>query len=144
MTRLDQEKTYWNECAKDPDVDIKYISDVSTEDCLDAIGVLDGFVLEIGCGVGRLMHSACTGIDISEDMLKIARKRKPDCTFIKNDGRTIPFEDSFFDSVYCVLVFQKHSIRRFYQRYTVVKLFEYNPLTIRFSSAYKVIYCAKE
>lgn len=115
------EKQYWDTAAKDKDVDIKYICDIDTQLCLDAIvpSLKMGNILEIGCGVGRLLTQLETqdslypskfyGIDISSKMLSIAKKRSKDTNRVfykKNDGRTIPFESNSFDSVYSMLVFQ--------------------------------------
>ena len=114
MNRVDQEKVYWDKAALDTDVDEKYIADVSDADCLDALGRVirksGDKVLEIGCGVGRLMQDGYHGIDISENMLTIARKRKTRCKFVLNDGRTIPYPDDYFDSIYAMLVFQHMTI----------------------------------
>jgi ubiquinone/menaquinone biosynthesis C-methylase UbiE len=105
MNRLTEEKRYWNKAAEDPKVDEKYISDL-TEGWDEALGTLKPKVLEIGCGVGRLMKRDYYGIDISSKMLEIAKKRKPECHFKLCDGKSIPFPDNTFRSVYCVLVFQ--------------------------------------
>jgi len=104
--RVNEEKEYWNKAAGDPDVDKKYICDVLDDAFLKILGNPKGKVLEIGCGVGRLMKDGYYGIDISHEMIDIAKKRKPNCHFKVNDGRTIPYSDNFFDFVYCVLVFQ--------------------------------------
>ncbi len=106
MTRVAEEKKYWNKVALDPEVDIKYISDLSTKECLNAIGEMEGVVLDIGCGVGRLMKPGYYGIDISSEMLEIARERHPDYNLEITDGRSIPYKDEFFDKVYSVLLFQ--------------------------------------
>jgi ubiquinone/menaquinone biosynthesis C-methylase UbiE len=50
-------------------------------------------VTEIGCGTGKLAakFSAAginyTGLDMSDEMLQIAQKNNPDCSFIKGDMR---------------------------------------------------------
>lgn len=106
MNREDIEKDYWNKSALDPDVDVKYISDIDKEPYLEKLGTLKGKVLDIGCGVGRLMKSTYYGIDISENMLKIAKKRLPKATFKLCNGRSIPFDDNYFDNTYAVLLFQ--------------------------------------
>lgn len=106
MSRIDEEKNYWNTAATDPQVDVKYISDIPTKQFEWIHTQLFGKVLEIGCGVGRLMKPGYYGIDISNKMLKIAQERQPDCRFKLADGRIIPYSDSSFDSVYSVLVFQ--------------------------------------
>lgn len=106
MDRLSEERKYWNKAALDADVDRKYISDIGTLETKNAIGKLPGNVLEIGCGVGRLMESGWYGIDISENMIEIARTRRPDCHFIVTDGRFIPLDDASLDCVFAVLLFQ--------------------------------------
>jgi len=104
--RVELEKNYWNTNASDPDVESKYICDIDDAARKEAIGHLDGRVLEIGCGTGRLLNPHWFGIDISQKMLNIAKNKKPICNYSLCDGRTIPFEDDYFDNVYCVLVFQ--------------------------------------
>lgn len=104
--RVEKEKTYWNNFAIDPMVDLKYISDIEREPFLELIGDLCGKVLDVGCGVGRLMKNGYCGIDISQNMLDIAETRMPDCEFKLCDGRTIPYQDQYFDNVQCILVFQ--------------------------------------
>lgn len=106
MNRVDIEKLYWDTNATDKDVDVKYISDISANDCLKDLTGLGEKVLEIGCGVGRLLKPGYYGIDISTNMLEIANQRKPKCVYKHTDGRSIPFQDDSFDSVYCYLVFQ--------------------------------------
>lgn len=106
MNRVDEEKQYWDMAALDSLVDEKHISSLPTEDCMTAVGNWAGEVLEIGCGVGRLMQPNWCGVDISENMLEIAQKRHPECHFYLNDGRTLPFDDGVFHVVYSVLVFQ--------------------------------------
>lgn len=104
--RTQEEKDYWNKAAQDPLVDEKYICDIEDKGFLDEFMQPQGKVLEIGCGVGRLMKPGYCGIDISEGMLEIARERQPECEFKLTDGRTIPYRNETFDTVYCVLVFQ--------------------------------------
>lgn len=106
MNRVAEERAYWNKAADDDHVDVKYISDVIDAHFKEYTNRLTGKVLEIGCGVGRLMKKGDCGIDISEKMIAIAKDRKPHCKFKVNDGRTIPYADREFDNVYCVLVFQ--------------------------------------
>ena len=97
---------YWEEAAHDPDVDRKYICDLPRKEFDKKLASFTGKVLEVGCGVGRLMKMGWYGIDISPSMIEIAKQRRPDCHFKVNDGRTIPYSDDTFDYAYCVLVFQ--------------------------------------
>lgn len=118
MKRIEQEKQYWDKAAADPDVDRKFIADVDTEACLKAIRphLKYGVTLDLGCGVGRLTipiakdtDSFVYGVDISEPMLKIAAERAKgmkNIQFVDNDGRYLTFVNEFFDSAYCMLLFQ--------------------------------------
>lgn len=104
--RIQIEKLYWEKAAEDKDVDSKYISDIPDAKFLQEIGERNGMVLDLGCGVGRLMQDGDFGIDISENMIEIARQRKPKCRFRVCNGRSIPYQDDYFDLVYSVLLFQ--------------------------------------
>jgi ubiquinone/menaquinone biosynthesis C-methylase UbiE len=114
MNNIDQELAYWDKAAEDPQVATKYIADVDLEECLEAIvkSLLVGSILEIGCGIGRLTTAiaerspACQlhGIDISSKMLDLAPKSS--VKYKSSDGRSIPYPDESFESVYSMLVFQ--------------------------------------
>lgn len=104
--RVEQEKNYWNIAAQHPDVEQKYICDIGDHERKKALGEMSGRVLEIGCGIGRLLQPHWFGIDISQKMINLAKNLKPICNYAVTDGRTIPFEDAYFNHVYCVLVFQ--------------------------------------
>lgn len=118
LTAVAEEKAYWDKAAQDPNVATEYIADVDADKCLAAITphLKPGKVLEIGCGIGRLTSELAMsrggfvyGIDISQKMLQLADKNtawKTYTTYRQCDGRTIPFEDDFFESVYSMLVFQ--------------------------------------
>jgi len=63
-------------------------------------------VLEIGCGTGLFTEklynatkSDITGIDISEDLLEIARKKIPDANFLIEDAMNLSFQDATFDVI---------------------------------------------
>jgi ubiquinone/menaquinone biosynthesis C-methylase UbiE len=57
------------------------------------IGCQSKSVIEIGCGTGNLANSflkkgfSYTGLDVSEDMLNIAREKFPNVTFLQGDMR---------------------------------------------------------
>lgn len=60
--------------------------------------------LDIGCGTGQLTKVfaengySCTGIDVSEDMLRIAKQKGVDnAAFLIGDARNISFKDKSFD-----------------------------------------------
>jgi ubiquinone/menaquinone biosynthesis C-methylase UbiE len=62
----------------------------------------DSRVLEVGCGTGaqavrlRRIGTEYTGVDLSMDMLRRARKKKIDC--IEADGRHLPYDTGEFDA----------------------------------------------
>ena len=62
-----------------------------------------GRILDVACGTGVLtqyLKGEVTGLDGSEEMLKIARERVPGATFVQGDAFSIPFPDSSFDRVF--------------------------------------------
>jgi ubiquinone/menaquinone biosynthesis C-methylase UbiE len=72
-----------------------------------------GRILDAGCGFGETLislaknfpHTECTGIDLSEPLLELARKNAglanlwDEVKFIEADVRQIPFPDDYFDVV---------------------------------------------
>ena len=64
-------------------------------------------ILDIGCGNSDYFYLfqeqgvEYTGIDLSVEMIKIARKKNPGGKFIVQDMRKIDFHEKTFDGVYC-------------------------------------------
>jgi len=60
-------------------------------------------IIDLGCGAGRdaeeFAKTECdyVGIDLSQGMLDVAKKRVPSATFIKADFYKLPFKDDYFD-----------------------------------------------
>jgi SAM-dependent methyltransferase len=57
-------------------------------------------MLHLGCGAGAhdfhfKKHFSLTGVDISEGMLSIAKKRNPEVTYVQGDMRTVNLEKKF-------------------------------------------------
>lgn len=67
-----------------------------------------GDVLDFGCGAGRVAAglvgraASVTGVDVSMQMLGIARARIPAVRFVGSDGHNLPFPDAAFDLVLAV------------------------------------------
>lgn len=68
-----------------------------------------GRLLDLGCGTGRLCAHfasrglACVGIDLSDDMLEIARQKVPIATFCKaNIVEPLPLPEGSFDYAACL------------------------------------------
>ena len=62
-----------------------------------------GRVLDLACGTGVLtqyLRGEVTGLDGSEEMLKIARERVPGAAFVRGDAFSLPFPESSFDWVF--------------------------------------------
>ena len=72
-----------------------------------ALRGVQGKVLDVACGTGdmavSLVERGCTvtGIDLSEEMLAIARQKAPMVTFMIADAEHLPFPDASFDAVTC-------------------------------------------
>lgn len=74
---------------------------------LGDIGV--GSVLDVGCGPsteylsyknnGSLKDVSYVGVDISQKMIDISRKRFPGIDIVRGDGENLPFADFSFDAV---------------------------------------------
>lgn len=69
-------------------------------------------VLDLACGTGRITEFLLSkgyrawGVDISQEMLKVAQKRLSSfgesVNFRQADAEDLPFEDKFFDSATCI------------------------------------------
>jgi SAM-dependent methyltransferase len=72
---------------------------------LDELGIAAGTaLLDIGCGSGYAARmaagrgAAVTGLDITPELLEIARRRVPQATFVQGPMDELPFEDQSFDA----------------------------------------------
>jgi len=84
-------------------------------------------ILDFGCGTGRFTSwlkergFKVVGIDITEEMLDVAKKTYPNDIFILYDGIDLPFDDQSFDRVLSVFVLQHISDQNDFWR-TVTEL----------------------
>lgn len=68
-------------------------------------------LLEIGCGGGVLLRDALatgarvTGLDHSEEMVKLARDRAPSAGMVHADAEALPFPDETFTAIAMSIVF---------------------------------------
>lgn len=76
-----------------------------------------GRILDLGCGMGRLTipfaqrhpSSRFIGVDISEEMLDLARRRSPqpgNTHWLSCDGRTLPADLGRIDAAYSMIMMQ--------------------------------------
>ncbi len=69
-----------------------------------------GLILDAGCGPGRDSRLLTErgfnviGVDLSKELLKIAKRMNPKTRFICADIRELPFKDNYFDGVWCSAV----------------------------------------
>jgi len=65
-------------------------------------------VLDVACGTGNATLLAAqagaitTGLDITPELLEIARDRTPELEFVEGDAQDLPFPDGHFDAVISV------------------------------------------
>jgi 2-polyprenyl-3-methyl-5-hydroxy-6-metoxy-1,4-benzoquinol methylase len=100
-------------------------------------------LLDVGCGAGTTdRHLASQvkslhGVDVSEEMVSVARKHVADGEFLHYDGKTLPFPSGSFDVVIAICVLHhvpqpdQTSFLRELVRVTrsggVIAVFEHNP-----------------
>jgi cyclopropane fatty-acyl-phospholipid synthase-like methyltransferase len=86
----------------------------------------DARVLEIGCGIGRLLEpmsrrvERVEGVDISQEMITRTQEHLrgiPNVGVHHTRGDLSMFADETFDFAYCILVFQHITERRAIERY---------------------------
>ncbi len=123
--RSDGYSRYWHVAmrpANDPLVDYKKLVKRSYDACAEEYGAsrksnaglelrglterLEGgmSVLDVGCGAGVPIARALsekfqvTGVDVSREMLSLARRNVPEGNFVCSDVMSVDFEDGSFDA----------------------------------------------
>lgn len=98
----DRLSKFYDDCYKEPihkienDFVFKYLLDNE---------FFEGKILDVGSGTGIILENIDLlpenyfGLDISENMLKISKKKFPSHFFFKGDMSNMPFKDNSFDSV---------------------------------------------
>lgn len=87
--------------------DHAYLDTFENDVVFKMLGDLKGKkILDVGCGAGRLikfLKNASVGeisaVDVSEEMIKIMKKKFPDVEAVKADAQDLPFKDGTFDVV---------------------------------------------
>ena len=73
-------------------------------------------VLEIGCGTGDLLAalepSYGVGVDLSPEMVKLARARHPNLSFVEDEGQGIGLLETFDYIVFADVVNEMWDVRR--------------------------------
>src|SRR3954452_8992811 len=109
----DRHKRVWDEAAPRYDKQIAFLERHWLTGAREWVcSRAHGRVLEIAIGTGRNLpfyrpEGTLTGIDLSTEMLAIARKRAADlgraADLHEGDAQRLPFEDGSFDTVLCAL-----------------------------------------
>jgi SAM-dependent methyltransferase len=88
------------------------VHDFARRAILDALALKPGDrLLDIGCGGGLLLRDALasgatvTGLDHSEDMVRLARERVPQAEVVDGRAEQIPFDDGSFSAIAMSIVF---------------------------------------
>jgi ubiquinone/menaquinone biosynthesis C-methylase UbiE len=100
--------------------------------------------LDVGCGVGltdrHLLSHVGTlhGVDVSEEMVAVARERNPDVEYRTYDGSALPYDEGRFDLVFAICVLHHVApaarpalfgeLRRVVRPGGLITVFEHNPL----------------
>jgi ubiquinone/menaquinone biosynthesis C-methylase UbiE len=112
---IDRRARYYDQAAPDYDNAVLGIGPyadrvrpASLDEDLETLGgtisrLPPGRILDVACGTGLLtrhLRGEVIGLDRSEEMLKIARKRVPEATSIRGDAFNLPFPNSSFERVF--------------------------------------------
>lgn len=119
MSRILEERAYWNKAALSPNVERDYLSDFGVDECLAQIlpeletqPALD-IVADIGCGIGRLTvplankfkRTRFYGLDTAVNMLLRATAH-PHVKYKISDARQLRLPDGHVDAAVCTFVIQ--------------------------------------
>lgn len=103
---ISKQKAYWNKVAE-----YKRFTIPVPIEILKKYLSPDSRILDFGCGYGRILQQLKTegfpnlsGVDISGNMIEIARQKLPDADLKINTGVNIPYNDSDFDGVIATAV----------------------------------------
>ena len=107
-------ESYWFARIYDPLVDpvLTGLRENLTETLVE-LGITD--ILDVGCGTGSQLRQLsasglrCTGIDRSEGMLKVARKKSSGINYIQADASAMPFTEHLFQAVLISLALHEKS-----------------------------------
>ena len=101
MERLRTQTEYWNRVAGE-----KQFTHPLRADRLRHYVPLDGRILDVGCGYGRILaelhylgYENAVGIDTSRGMVARGKKELPHQNMQVFDGVSIPYDDNQFDAV---------------------------------------------
>lgn len=101
-------KEYYDNLAKSYDTnrfDNSYGQFIDSQERLFLTNLLQKIhlnqILDLGCGTGRLLEFANYGVDISENMIAIAKTKFPDKEILEGTVTSIPFNTNSLDCIFC-------------------------------------------
>ncbi len=65
----------------------------------------DKKILDLGCGTGRFLDLATTGLDMSNNMLEIARSKHPNKQIIMGSATEIPLDSGSYNGIFSFHLF---------------------------------------
>lgn len=100
----------WDKIAKSFDLTRRH----AWKECIDFINEMNGKGIDIGCGNGRHLVAMAkkgfaAGIDISFNMLLIAKEKIKDGILVQANAERLPFMNNFFD--YALFIAALHNIK---------------------------------
>ena len=123
-------KEGYDKYAKFYDKTLEYLDSFEQGKLMGVIGKIKGKkVLDVGCGTGRIIkaltekEAIVTGVDLSPEMILVAKKKFPKIEFAEADAEKLPFKDEEFDVVVAsfLIVHLKTLQKAFDEIYRVIK-----------------------
>lgn len=116
---------YWDACKSEDEFNASGEKEVRDIVLKNISLHQDARVLEIGCGVGRLLKplsgyvKEAYGVDISQEMIRQANERlkNPNIFLSVTDGTLSAFADNYFDLCYSFAVFRHIPEKKFIYQY---------------------------
>lgn len=113
VDRAENQRDYWNGVASYYDSKYGYETTKGCEklcrkaqSIMGILGLRSGDkVLELGCGTGtytNYLHRAginVSGVDVSDEMLSVAKSKNPAIEYYKSDVHKMPFKDNEYDAI---------------------------------------------
>lgn len=90
----------------------RYVDTTEKELIFSLLESKKGLALDLGCGTGNYTFELknrgfeVVGLDISKEMLRIAKNKMPEILFVRGDAYLLPFKDNTFDLVLSVTMFE--------------------------------------
>ena len=116
---LNKNKIFFNEIAKiyDNRIFVRYLTNFQLKMLRIIKPGKNSKILDIGCGTGNLLYLLekqnreykLYGIDISEEMLKIARKKLKKAKLKLQSAESLDFKDNYFDYIFSTEAFHHYA-----------------------------------